>query len=448
MFTYPKKLISEIKKTWNNKIHHLEVIPKLPSDPILERLLDVSYHASFKTEENRKIGFRLILCTADEIKEWDPQFFLRCPHSEPVRFEKPLNFTENDIMRLAPATDLTKVLICVRQSKKNYKDISKALEIWGLLDTGSSWWDFFHGESSEGSPPPNFLAISSTEPGNLSISRHGLIVLSLRNGQIMTPAKPIMFEGPISDFFQPAKKAIEDEVYELLKLDKENYEDSDEMESAPKRDYIEYLQRILFHVREKGHGGSIIFVPDYIEKNDSRLRDRIIIKYPCEYSRGWDLLVKSVVVGYQYFELHEKFWEDKENIKAKDSKRLQRLQYEKDELENALSDSVKFIAALTGVDGAVVITDRLSVIGFGAEVIAMSPTLVKIKVAKDQFARRGSKIPIETYGTRHRSAFRFCSSYEDSAAFVVSQDGGVRAIRRVGKDLVIWPDINYGTLGI
>jgi hypothetical protein len=90
-------------------------------------------------------------------------------------------------------------------------------------------------------------------------------------------------------------------------------------------------------------------------------------------------------------------------------------------------------------------TDEFDVLGFGAEVTAASPTLKSVRVLADN---KGIDVPITSFGTRHRSAFRFCSSLEGSAAFVVSQDGGVKAVKRVGCDVVLWPDINTGSMGI
>ena len=48
------------------------------------------------------------------------------------------------------------------------------------------------------------------------------------------------------------------------------------------------------------------------------------------------------------------------------------------------------------------------------------------------------------YGTRHRSAFRFVGSMETAVAFVMSQDGGVKALRQVGPQLLMWPYFNIG----
>lgn len=50
-------------------------------------------------------------------------------------------------------------------------------------------------------------------------------------------------------------------------------------------------------------------------------------------------------------------------------------------------------------------------------------------------------VSVDNYGTRHRSAFRFSSSLDDSVAFIVSQDGGVKARKGVQDKVFLWPDI-------
>ena len=116
------------------------------------------------------------------------------------------------------------------------------------------------------------------------------------------------------------------------------------------------------------------------------------------------------------------------------------------DLDEALSDVSQAIASLTSVDGAVLMTDRFSVLGFGTEVVASSPSLTQVHSMT--LSEKLTPVPVESFGTRHRSAFRFCSSLEDAVAFIVSHDGGVKAVKRVGKNVVLWPDINAGGMGI
>jgi DNA integrity scanning protein DisA with diadenylate cyclase activity len=111
---------------------------------------------------------------------------------------------------------------------------------------------------------------------------------------------------------------------------------------------------------------------------------------------------------------------------------------------DAVRDLAKFIAGLTAVDGAVLLTDRLRLLGFGAEVLTEAKKVESVRAATSELADTFTEVPISAFGTRHRSAFRFCSSLEPSVAFIMSQDGGVKAVRQVGRNLVMWPYFEMG----
>lgn len=240
-------------------------------------------------------------------------------------------------------------------------------------------------------------------------------------------------------FFEPAATRFHSDVVKALKTEK--YDPKGHDESFPNRYYNFFIERLLFHVREKDHGGTIFFVPDYIKHNDTRLLDRINIKYPVSYDVVWRLLVDSVAVHRQYYDLYFPLSDGMDLTKDRLND-LTMHDFRRESLEEAIADSVKFIAGLTGVDGAVVITDRFRVLGFGAEVLAQSQNLTEVLLPN------GKKKMIADYGTRHRSAFRFCSTFEEAVGFIISSDGGVKATMRTGAAVSLWPDINSGMFGI
>jgi hypothetical protein len=121
------------------------------------------------------------------------------------------------------------------------------------------------------------------------------------------------------------------------------------------------------------------------------------------------------------------------------------LVWQQEEYEDAMRDAARFIASLTAVDGAVVLTDTLRIIGFGAEVMASFPGGDKVHVAHTAEANETKEVRFAEYGTRHRSAFRFVASMEPSVGFIMSQDGGVKAVKQVGSKLVMWPYFQIGS---
>ena len=438
MMPYPtslrKPLIDRIKQVrkrgWRCKPE------RVPNAKTFQLLVDLAFQASLLTEEQRRPGFRLLYCSPEDLRSDEVPAPLQ-NRSRVISMPSPRPLTASELNRIAPAADLTRLLVCVHPENK-----SNSLCIWGLLDVGDNWWKFVHHEASSGRIPPNFLTIASTAPGELSFSMQGAILLVWKNGVLYNPSSNPIWSGPMSDYFEPSRKYLYDEVLRELKTDKFDKDRSDD--EYPLRFYNFFLERILYSIRHLGHGGTVIVVPREIGVDDPRLTDRISLKYATNYDYAWDSLVRSLVKYRYYFDLHFRLTKEKDTLSTADFHRHTMLEHERTNAEEDNQDIAKSIASLTSVDGVVVMTTRFEVLGFGGEIVAASPTLRSVTVASDD--RR--PIPIESFGTRHRSAFRFCSSFEDSAAFIISSDGGVKAAKRHGRELLFWPDINQGAFGL
>lgn len=437
MPTYPTEIIAPLKA----RIDELEKQPyshrprMLPSDETLQDLIDTAFHASLLTEEGRRPGFRLMYCSPQDLSGESERGWRHARRI--VRFPKPRDFTVSELNRVAPASDLRRFLICVGPISKR----SKKTEIWGLLDVGDNWWKFIHHEASGGMPPPNYLALTSTAPGELSFSLQGHILLQFRSGAISFPTGNPIWGGGLEPFFEPAQKDLYKGVVDRLQSKKWDEEGSDD--DYPERFYNFFVERIIHNVRDLAHGGTILFVPHGITSEDSRISDRIIFKYRTDYNYAWDAMERSLINHRKYYDLYFPLMHGKEELSTEKFARFTQLSSESDAIDEELCDIASCIASLTSVDGALVLTSRFSVLGFGGEIIAQSPTLSKVRIAG-----KSSRVPIDSFGTRHRSAFRFCSSFEDSVGFIVSSDGGVKAVKREGPGLLFWPDINEGAMGL
>jgi hypothetical protein len=145
----------------------------------------------------------------------------------------------------------------------------------------------------------------------------------------------------------------------------------------------------------------------------------------------------------KYNALAEKLHE-RRTVKVEELEQLDAFEWDQQNCEDAARDAARFIASLTAVDGAVVLTETLRIIGFGAEVTASFTGGDKVHVANTAKPTETKEVRFVEYGTRHRSAFRFVAGMEPSVGFIMSQDGGVRAVRQVGSKLVMWPYFQIG----
>jgi hypothetical protein len=87
-------------------------------------------------------------------------------------------------------------------------------------------------------------------------------------------------------------------------------------------------------------------------------------------------------------------------------------------------DAVQHIAPLANCDGAIIMTQNLLVLGFGAKIVIrgeLAATLCRLDPAPGP--QKLNPCPLEDFGgTRHQSAARFVAVNKDTIAIVVSQD--------------------------
>ncbi len=82
----------------------------------------------------------------------------------------------------------------------------------------------------------------------------------------------------------------------------------------------------------------------------------------------------------------------------------------------------------------------LEVIGFGGEITANEKPM-SLFAARDESASNPEAMDYEHYGTRHRSMFRLIEKCPGAVGFVISQDGDVRAIRKLDGRVLLWDNI-------
>ena len=106
-------------------------------------------------------------------------------------------------------------------------------------------------------------------------------------------------------------------------------------------------------------------------------------------------------------------------------------------LDEAIFEISQLLAGLADVDGAVVITDQLELLGFGAEIVGV-PDVATVRHAQDLEATEFHVDGVDRVGTRHRSAYRLCAFEPECLAIVVSQDGGVQFVKSVNGAVTVW----------
>jgi hypothetical protein len=110
--------------------------------------------------------------------------------------------------------------------------------------------------------------------------------------------------------------------------------------------------------------------------------------------------------------------------------------------DKEITGAIRLISSFAALDGAVLLTPDLSVLGFGVKLNAPD---YKGKIFDGrQFAKKGSSagvIEMASFGTRHASVVRYCKSDPKAIGIIISQDGNVRLVVTVKRSVTLWDNV-------
>jgi hypothetical protein len=410
----PHKLAQQLCEQWDH-------IPMLKSNPCpdpeqLAKILEIAYFASMETEEGRPLKFALILRASTEADE---------PGYGVARFAERRSLSSSEIRRLAPATGLCSTFIAVESNDdKSF--------IWGTVDMGSEWSLLQNAERTSGVGLPFHLVITVSAPGTISLKFSDSLLYSVERGQSAQKSYNVLKSGPVHEFFRPVMDQMLKESFpngDGLLLDKFNY-------LSYGNEYLRFLARTLRYAEELGHGGTIIVIR---KEDKARINNFLSIKYPIINCTPWNELVQYVKLTSDEIEF-SKLVDGKPLVERAsiDTWKLANRKCEKLGLQ--LIDHSRFLARLTQVDGALILTEQLEVLGFGAIIKDLSDTSQSFRFCKDESCVSFDERERDGYGTRHRSTMSLCEKV-DCIAFVLSQDGGVKALMKQANHVLLWQSV-------
>jgi hypothetical protein len=198
--------------------------------------------------------------------------------------------------------------------------------------------------------------------------------------------------------------------------------------------------RVLQGIQEQRHGATVILLPENGAGQPPSFLN-LSMKYLCDYPHVWPLMVKKLQLDTACSKFVVDALTEDNSIALSRMREYILADSERRETSEQLYDTLDFIASLSWVDGALVLTRRFEVIGFGAEIRATSAKVSNVRLLSSS-APQDRKTPIQEFGTRHRSAFRFCAENNNAVAFVISRDGGVKAVKRHRGSVSVWTDLD------
>jgi hypothetical protein len=206
------------------------------------------------------------------------------------------------------------------------------------------------------------------------------------------------------------------------------------------------VRRIISLIRNSRHGGTLVYLPPAMSREILGENRYMSIKYrfceeePRQRFRILMLRIMStladlygdpekpdMIIGWQeYVTCHN------EALTL---------------LDEAIFDVAHFIASLSATDGAVVMSKRQELLGFGGVISGDIDKVETVNHALDTEGDLTEQELSEGVGTRHRAAYRLCHELHDAIAIVISQDGNVRFVKWHNGAVTYWDQAPTGVPG-
>ncbi len=356
----------------------------------LRVIVEMAFLASLKREEGRSITFSIVLLSKDDIAE--EQRFI-------MSFDRSFPLTVESITKLAPAFDpktTTLIAAPIDDEKAEYK-------IWGAMffsPTTDRFDEIPVGIAGLNLLRSDMLMVTAVTTGSLMISRGGSQIGRFILGDFVR-AIPSPFHS----------KAMGSCIIDAIK----NHDGFKEHQNLYWHVYRDTLDHLLAEVSARGHGGTIVIIPD---EKIKQYEDCFTPGYSFRESLDLESLINRLVVSSKCNDILF-------NVA----------------LNKRYSERLNVLAQFACIDGALIVSSRLEVISFGARLRAPRPWGGKIFVGPDGFGSGGEEFDASKLGSRHNSTIDFVGACPGCIGFVVSQDGPIRGFARKDDEVILcWPD--------
>jgi hypothetical protein len=387
------------------------------------------YAASMATEEGQSIVIEVTWIDPDDPDPHPPERLV-ADRWAVVPLASPIPLTTRALVKVAKATDPR------TSSFAAYGSDLGELFIWGMVDQGSRLFDFMRFDHPSARDRPGVFQASALGVGHVAIAIEYEPIAELRIDRISGRGLDPLNVGPIFDALQPGLREHLRAVTAVVPS--EIYGGQGRWNDTLSSQWMVTFARLLARIRGMGHGGAVLITPDASETG-------LDVKYRIDYPRLRQGLCRLGVAVITKSHADDVIWKDISNdevaIDAREHLDEAAARSEEDEAKNQVDGTLWFIACLSRVDGLVLMSPDMLVMGFGA-IISVEKEPDAIFEARDEQGIQRIPFSYGEVGTRHRSMMRYCNAHPGSVGFVISQDGDVWAMTKVNDDLVVWDGVS------
>lgn len=404
---FPRDLARVVAERWNTICGGEYITPPCPPPALLRSLLEIAYLTGSAPEEDRFPQFNIVATPGDDLQgqsitKWS--------------FDEEREFSVSELRRLVPAIDVRKSAIWVVWSTAGWR-------VKGLIDFGTSWHRTRIGLGYNYQQPSS-LIVEVDRPGRVKVCQGTFHVATLSDGEI-EGYRGIDMHLSLHDPGNRGLKAMH------KKIIPPTFENEREWYGFEFIAIWNTFVGIANTISIAGHGGALVIVP-----SESELSTSISIKYRSSSNVLQDAFISFINARHVVCDLIAKQEAGKKIKQERISHADLKMSHEYD----LLVEATRFVARLSGCDGAIVVSDDLRLLGFGAEITAPLKegiSVMDIEDSYDEFNGSTQLLNPNQFGMRHRSAIKLISQEENWRMLVISQDGPISAIWAKDRNVLV-----------
>jgi len=397
-----------------------------PGLSVIQNVLQVVNTTSMKREEAEPL--RCCVVYLDPTTKHDAEF----PGADSwsaVPLSAPVPFDVRHLAKLSRCADPGAIVLAV------FPDESGRLVVWGFVDQVAvhsqrlAAWETWQAEAT-----PGVFHVTVNGVADLTVYRGLGILGALKQDVVLEKYDDVLRDGstgPISMYLDELAKRHSAKV-------RSNFDDlPDKYALGTLGIHVRAaLARLLLQIQRYKHGGALLITEG--------LNPSLDVHVGLTYDRLPQALVRFATQALREADCNHHVYDHllvaKKSIPPDLFGKYVRTDFGMRHCMSEMAGCVKFVSSLSRVDGLVLMDRDLVVRGYGVEIVDV-PEVETVYRAEDEGAKMVSQIDAGEFGTRHRSMFRYCNAHYDSLGFVISQDGLVRAVRKVKDKLVVWENV-------
>lgn len=440
-YAYPGDLATYVRAAWPQMLDETlrcknddGITDPLPDGPLLRKFISTAYQASLLSDEGRSVTFRVMLRPPDRLPSdgGPPEGLHR------LIFVQPRPYTPHELCQLASAAVFERSIIGVEP------DPEDGFRIWGVLNSGPRWMHEQYGGRRPSCPLPASPVLRVTDPGAVQFNAGSMAIARLDAGRVL--GKPI--DVYTSDWLAELFSQNVAEVMDLHEVDRQRALAEGRHWGRVNPFFIrlisqQMVKRLVATIRNADHGGLLVVIsPEDVDRIEAEQHstDMPLIRMKYLFKPGeprWRFRKLLLRLMAALAEAHPEC--DGHNGNLAGWKEFQTsIVHDLSTFDEGILEVAHLAAGLAATDGALVMTRRFDIVGFGGEISPDLPLTPAVAEALDVEGGQTSLVATDLVGTRHRAAYRLVNRLRDSLAIVISQDGEVRFVTWHNNQVTFW----------